>query len=458
MFRKKERDHQSSLWTVSSEIVKGPGSSYYEQLDRALQSAKFDKTIRELCRPYYEEDESKGGRKGIDPYVYFKMLMVGFFENIGSERGIASRCADSISIRGFLKYELTEHTPDHSSLSRIRKRLATEVYDKAFEIILGVLGGNKLLKGKQVGIDTSIIEANASMRTLVNNHTGETYDAYVKRLAQDEGVDSDDKQAVRTFDRKRKDKKMSNDDWHSPNDPEAKIGPTKQGKIKMVHKTEHLVDMESGAILKVTTLPGHQADDHDMSDHIEEVQIQINTVLENEAQEQTIEKVTGDRGYFNIEELGKLQEKGIRTIIDDKSNNRNLDKLSKAQQNTVKNAHKSVRTKYGKSIKKRRGEFLERSFTHLLDNGDLRRTTLSGRENIQKRNLIAGMCCNLSLFMRKMFGIGTPKQAIALVSLFKAALLSLIKRLIFDLTHKSGRLICNIYVILIFNKYQITSN
>jgi transposase len=443
---------------VSSEIVKGPGSSYYEQLDRALQSAKFDKTIRELCRPYYEEDESKGGRKGIDPYVYFKMLMVGFFENIGSERGIASRCADSISIRGFLKYELTEHTPDHSSLSRIRKRLATEVYDKAFEIILGVLGGNKLLKGKQVGIDTSIIEANASMRTLVNNHTGETYDAYVKRLAQDEGVDSDDKQAVRTFDRKRKDKKMSNDDWHSPNDPEAKIGPTKQGKIKMVHKTEHLVDMESGAILKVTTLPGHQADDHDMSDHIEEVQIQINTVLENEAQEQTIEKVTGDRGYFNIEELGKLQEKGIRTIIDDKSNNRNLDKLSKAQQNTVKNAHKSVRTKYGKSIKKRRGEFLERSFTHLLDNGDLRRTTLSGRENIQKRNLIAGMCCNLSLFMRKMFGIGTPKQAIALVSLFKAALLSLIKRLIFDLTHKSGRLICNIYVILIFNKYQITSN
>lgn len=202
MFEKKERDHQSSLWTVSSEIVSGPGSAYYERLDFALRSADFDKTIRDLCTPYYEEDESKGGRKGIDPYVYFKMLMVGFFENIGSERGIASRCADSISIRGFLKYELTEHTPDHSSLSRIRSRLKTEVYDKAFEIILGVLSKNKLLKGKQVGIDTSIIEANASMRTLVNNHTGETYDEYVKRLAEAEGVDSEDKQAVRTFDRK----------------------------------------------------------------------------------------------------------------------------------------------------------------------------------------------------------------------------------------------------------------
>lgn len=439
MFRKKELDHQSSLWTVSSEIVSGPGSAYYEQLDYALRSADFDKTIRDLCIPYYEEDESKGGRKGIDPYVYFKMLMVGFFENIGSERGIASRCADSISIRGFLKYELTEHTPDHSSLSRIRKRLKTEVYDKAFEIILGVLSKNKLLKGKQVGIDTSIIEANASMRTLVNNHTGETYDAYVKRLAEAEGVDSEDKQAVRTFDRKREDKKMSNDEWHSPNDPEAKIGPTKQGKIKMVHKTEHVVDMETGAILKVTTLPGHQPDDQGMSDHIEDVQVQINTVLENEAEEQTIEKVTGDRGYFNIDELGKLQEKGIRTVIDDKTINRNLDKLSKTQQKTVKNAHKSVRTKYGKSIKKRRGELLERSFTHLLDNGDLRKTTLSGTENIQKRNLIAGMCCNISLYMRKTVGIGTLKQAIAAFSLLNAALLSLIERLIFTLTNPSRK-------------------
>lgn len=427
MFGKKDLDNQGSFWTVRSEIVSGPGSAYYGRLDRSLMEAGFDQEVREMCQPYYSEDESKGGRIGIDPYVYFKMLLVGFFENIGSERAIASRCADSISIRGFLKYELTEHTPDHSSLSRIRKRLGMEVYEKAFAVVLEVLSKNKLLKGKQVGIDTSVIEANASMRTLVNNHTGETYDEYLKKLAQEEGIDPDNKQAVRQFDRKRKGKKMSNDDWHSPNDPQAKIGPTKSGKIKMIHKTEHVVDLDSGAIIQVTTLPGHQADDHDMADHIEQAQEQINTVLQNEKEQTTIEKVTADKGYFNIAELGQLQTHGIRTVIDDKSFNRNLNKLTKEDQKTVKNARRSVRTKYGRSIKKRRGEFLERSFAHLLNNGDLRRATLSGRENIQKRSLIGAMGCNISLFMRKIYGVGTPKQAIAAFSLLQTGLINWIQ-------------------------------
>lgn len=231
MFGKKDQDPQTTIWTVSADIVKGPGHAYYQRLDQALQEAEFDKKVRELCAPYYVQDESRGGRKGIDPYVYFKMLMVGFFENIGSERGIATRCADSISIRGFLKYDLTEGTPDHSSLSRIRMRLDTEVFAEVFKMILEILSKHNLLKGNQIGIDTSVVEANASMRTLVNNHTGETYDSYVKRLAAEAGVDVDDKNAVRKFDRNRKDKKMSNDDWHSPNDPDAKIGPTKQGDI-----------------------------------------------------------------------------------------------------------------------------------------------------------------------------------------------------------------------------------
>lgn len=427
MFGKKDLDKQGSFWTVRSEIVSGPGSAYYERLDRSLMEAGFDQVVREMCQPYYSNDESKGGRTGIDPYVYFKMLLVGFFENIGSERGIASRCADSLSIRGFLKYELTEHTPDHSSLSRIRSRLGMEVYDKAFKLVLEILSKNKLLKGKKVGIDTSVIEANASMRTLVNNHTGETYDQYLKRLAEQEGIDPEDKQAVRQFDRKRKGKKMSNNDWHSPNDPEAKIGPTKPGKIKMVHKIENIVDLESGAIIQVTTLPGHQADDHDMADHLELAQEQINTVLQNELNETTIEKVTADKGYFNIAELGKLQGKGIRTVIDEKNTNRNLNKLSKEDQKTVKNARRSVRTKYGRHIKKRRGEFLERSFAHLLDNGDLRRTTLSRWENIQKRNLIGAMGCNLSLFMRKIYGVGTPKQAIAAFSFLQNGLFNWIQ-------------------------------
>jgi transposase len=344
------------------------------------------------------------------------MLIVGFFENIGSERGIATRCADSISLRRFLKYDLTENTPDHSSLSRIRTRLETKVYEEGFTIVLEVLQKNKLLKGKHLGIDTSVIEANGSMRTLVNNHTRETYDEYVKRLAAAAGINTEDKQAVRDFDRKREDKKMSNDDWHSPNDPEAKIGPTKQGDIKMLHKTENIVDLDTGAILKASILPGDQSDDRDMSEHIQQAQDQINAVSHNAPNQKTVKVVTGDKGYFNISELQKLQAEGIRTVVQDKSMNRRLDKLNPEQRKAVKSARRSVKTKYGQKVRKRRGEFLERSFTHVLDNGDLRRTTLSGTTNVNKRNLIASMCCNLSLLMRKIYGFGTPKQVIATVS------------------------------------------
>lgn len=328
---------------------------------------------------------------------------------------IASRCADSLSIRGFLKYELTEHTPDHSSLSRIRTRLGLEVFQEAFQLILKILQKHKLLKGKHVGIDTSVIEANTSMRTLVKNHTGETYDEYVKRLAPESGVDSENKSAVRNFDRKRKDKRMSNDDWHGPNDPDARIGPTKQGDIQMIHKTEHIVDLESGALIRVTVLPGNQPDARDMASHIAEAQEVIGEVA-SVTEDTSIQILTADKGYFHIEELEKLQEKNIKTVIEDRARNRNLGKLSTTQRKTVKNARRSVSSQYGKNVKKRRGEYLERSFTHVLDNGDLRRSTLSGHENIQKRNVVACLCCNLSLYMRKNYGIGTLKQYIAAAS------------------------------------------
>lgn len=416
MFRNKERDVQASIWTVKSEIVRGPASDYYSKLEAGLQAANFATTIRDLSRPYYDQDESKGGRIGIDPYVYFKMLIVGFFENIGSERGIANRCADSISIREFLGYELTESTPNHSSLSRIRYRLGSEVFEAAFEIILGVLSQNKLLRGKQVGIDTSVLHANASMRTLVNNHTGETYDEYVKRLAEESEIDPEDKQSVRDFDRKRSNKKMSNKDWHNPHDPDAKIGPTKQKEIKMIHKVEHTVDVDTGAIIHIKALPGDQADDKQMASHIEEAQQKINKARQKTTDTRTIEKLTADKGYYNLAELEQIQNKGIRTVVDDKIRNRNLGKLSSNQREVVKKARRSTRSKYGKKIKKSRGEFLERSFTHVLDNGGLRKLSIRGTENIHKRLVIASMCCNISLLMRKIFGAGTPKQAIACFS------------------------------------------
>ena len=238
---------QPELFVPSVRLVQPATSSFYTKLEQTLDSFGFCEQVRQLCAAAYSD--SSRGRPGVDPAVYFKMLMIGFFENIPSERGIAERCNDSISIRFFLGYDLTQSTPDHSTLSVIRDRLGEDTYQKVFLLILSALQEHGLLKGKHVGIDASVIEANAALKSLVNRDTEEAYWEYVRRLASENGVDPKDSEAVRQFDRKRP-KKMSNDDWKNPHDPDAKIGPTKAGAIDMIYKPEHTVDLETGAIVQ----------------------------------------------------------------------------------------------------------------------------------------------------------------------------------------------------------------
>jgi transposase len=205
----------------AARLVQPNTSSFYTKLEQTLQSFEFAEQVRQLCAPAYSE--SRRGRPPVDPAVYFKMLMIGFFENIASERGIAERCSDSISIRFFLGYDLTQATPDHSTLSLIRGRLSEATYQEVFGLILSALQQQGLIGGKNVGIDASVIAANASLKSLVNRDTQEAYWEYVRRLAGENGVNPQDAEAVRQFDRKRP-KKMSNDDWENPHDPDAKIG------------------------------------------------------------------------------------------------------------------------------------------------------------------------------------------------------------------------------------------
>ena len=182
MFRRKDPEAQVSLWVPTQELPRTSATSFYQRLDRALAGSGFGDAVRELCAPYYEMDRSRGGRPGIDPEVYFKMQMVGFFEGIPSERGIAARCADSLSIRQFLHYELYEATPDHSSLTVIRKRLGPEVYEKVFALVPKALRDHKLLRDRKLGVDASVMEANASLRSLKHGLTGEDYQKYVSAL------------------------------------------------------------------------------------------------------------------------------------------------------------------------------------------------------------------------------------------------------------------------------------
>ncbi len=382
-------------------------SSFYSKLDQTLESFGFPDQARQLCSKAYSSNGL--GRPGIDPLVYFKMLMVGFFENISSERGIAERCADSISIRAFLGYDLTQKTPDHSSLSVIRGRLGGDLYDQIFLVILQGLQKHGLVKGRNVGIDASVIEANAALKSLVHRHTEEAYWDYVRRLAMENGIDPKDSHAVREFDRKRP-KKMSNEDWVNPHDPDAKIGITKAGGTDMIYKPENTVDLETGAILQAEVRLGHESDQKDLAQHVLEAQENINVVQDLPAGSLTIKSTTADKGYHAVTEMGSLQAEGIRTVISDPVKNRKMEKLTPEEAKVVRKAKRSAQSQSGKAWLKKRGMHLERTFAHILDCGGARRTTLRGWENLNKRFKISAAIYNLSQLMRKLFGVGTPKQ------------------------------------------------
>ena len=413
MFRKKDAEQQQTIWIATSELATTPANTFYQKVDRALESFCFGQSVRALCEPFYDNDASKGGRPGIDPEVYFKMLLIGFFENIASERGIATRCADSFSIREFLHYSLIEQTPDHSSLSVIRKRLSADVYRAVFALVLDALKQKKLLKGKRIAIDASTLEANAALRSLEHRLTGDAYCEYVKKLAEAAGIDTTDAAAVRRFDKKREGRTTSNKDWFNPHDPDAKVGRTKRGATRMIYKPEHIVDLDTGAILDVDIRPGDEHDTADLAERIVAAEERLNQAIGEESDTATFEIAVGDKGYYKIEELTTLQSYGIKTVISDPLENRRVEKLPLEQRNAVRAAKRSVTANYGKELLKRRGELLERSFEHALDCGGARRTTLRGTQNILKRYLIQTMGVNLSLMLRKLIGIGTLKQAVA---------------------------------------------
>jgi transposase len=411
MFYEKRKAEQPEFWIAADQVANPAASNFYAKLEQTLESFGFAAKVRALCAPAY--NKSGVGRPGIDPVVYLKMIMVGFFEDLPSERAIAARCADSLSIRAFLKYELCEKTPEHSSFTVIRQRLGLEIYESIFVLLLEALRQHGLLRGKQLGIDASVIEANASLRALVHRNTEEQYWDYVKRLAAEQGIDPEDTAAVRKFDRKRPGK-GSNAEWKNPHDPDAKIGRTKDGATDMIYKPESVVDLDTGAIVQAEVRLGDEADHQEMSVRILEAQQNINRAAGEKLDTLTVQSATSDKGYYAVGELQALQREGIRTVISDPIDNRRLDKLEPAEKQAVLAAKRSVRSKSGKELLRRRGMHIERSFAHILDCGGIRRATLRGWENLNKRYKLAAAFYNLSQLMRKLFGFGTPKQLAAL--------------------------------------------
>ena len=423
VFAKKKKAAQGEFWVAAHQLPASAKATFYSRLDETLESFGFADKVRALCAPAYKN--TSAGRPGIDPVVYLKMIMVGFFEDLPSERAIAARCADSMSIRSFLNYSLEEKTPDHSTFTVIRQRLGLEIYQEIFTLTLQALREHGLLRGKNLGIDSSVIEANASLRALVQRNTEEQYWDYVKRLAAENGVDPKDAAAVRKFDRNRPGK-GSNQEWENPHDPDAKIGKTKDGATDMIYKPEVAVDLDTGAIVQAEVRPGDQADHKEMATRVLEAQQTINEASGEKPDRLTIQSVTSDKGYYAVSELQTLQQEGIRTVISDPIDNRRVDKLEPEEQRAVRAAKRSVQSQSGKGLLQRRGMHIERSFAHILDAGGMRRTTLRGWENLNKRFKLAAAFYNLSQLMRKLFGFGTPKQLAAAMEQGGRALFSLL--------------------------------
>jgi transposase len=410
--RRKKRAVQDELFVMGRELPRATADAFYRKLNETLEQIGFAKAVWEICAPAYA-DESKGGRPGIDPVVYLKMLMVGFLENLPGQRAIAARCADSLSIRGFLGYLLTEDTPDHSSFTVIRERLTSEQFKALHRVLLKALHSHGLLKGRHIGIDSSIMEANASLRGLQHRNSEVSYWDYVRKLAAENGIDPQDHKAVRRFDKKREGRKTSNREWVNPHDVEAKVGRTKDGATDMVYKPEHITDLESGAIVAVEVRPGDAGDSESMSARVMEAAKMVAQVVPEKEAGQLAQSVVADEGYFAVGEVAALQAAGCRVVIGDPQEKRRRCAPGSEERKVLSKARRSVRSRSGKALLRKRGEYLERSFCHLLDHGGLRRATLRGCEKLTKRHYVAAITFNLSLLMRKLHGFGTPKQWLA---------------------------------------------
>jgi len=401
--RRGGRDEE--MWVATTRLPKSPGHPFYERLNRVLGEAEFDRFVEERCEPYYASGQ---GRPSIPPGVYFRMMMVGYFEGIDSQRGIAWRCSDSLALREFLGLGLTERVADHSSLTVIRKRLALSVHEEAFAFVLKVLREKGILRGKTVGIDATTLEANAAMKTIVRRDTGESWAKYIRRLAEEEGVEDPSDEDARRMDRRRDSKKVSNEDWESKSDPEARITKMKNGTTRLAYKAEHVIDLESEVILAATIHPGTRSDGETFFESVsrsQEMMVRAGIVPETE-------EVVADKGYSKAEALAECAEWGLRTYVPERKERQKRRWVRKpAEWKRAFHANRRrVRRSKGRRLQRLRSERNERSFAHVCGTGRQRRTYLRGRENVEKRYLITAAARNLGLLMRHLFGIGSPRS------------------------------------------------
>jgi transposase len=413
MGRKKDREKQQDLWVPASEIVTTPGHVFYERLNTVLNVEKFDQRVEAICRKYYK---SSSGRPSLTPGTYFRMLLLGYFEGIDSERGIAWHAADSFSYRKFLGYDLSEQTPDHTTVSRTRRLYSVETHRAVMQWVLKILRKHGLADGQSVCIDGTTLAANASMKSLVRRDTGLSYDDYLRQLAQAGGIENPTKEQLLRLDRKRK-KKTSNDDWTNPNEPSARITKMKDGRTKLAYKAEHAVDLTSGALLAVTVQPADRGDTTSYTETLDAAQREA-----KKSHPAGMEEVVMDKGYHSGAVMVDLATRDIRSYVPEPERGKRHWSGKAEEQQCVYANRRRVRADRSKRLQKLRGELCERSFAHCYETGAMRRMHVRGTDNVLKRVLVQAAAFNIGLLLRNLSGWGKPKQAQGRLSCLQALL------------------------------------
>jgi transposase len=400
--RRKEK--QTELFLATAQVVKGPGHPFYSKLNQVLAAAGFDEFVETLCASAYKQ----GGRPGIPPGVYFRMLFVGYFEGLDSQRGIAWRCADSLALREFLGLSLTEASPVHASMTLIRQRLSEAMFDKVFVFVLSLLEKEGVLRGRTLGIDATTLEANAAMKSIVRKDSGADWQEYLRQLAKAEGIENPSDDDLRRLDRNRPDKKVSNQEWQSPSDPDSRIAKMKDGRTHLAYKAEHTVDLESQAIVAPLITHADRADAQ--SAPLSLTVAEANLVLAGHSDKVT--QLVMDKGYHDNGLLADCVARGVRTYVPERRQKTRRWTDKPAEQEAAFRANRRrVRTAKGRRLNRWRSERCERTFAHVCETGGGRRSWLRGLENVSKCHTLKCAAYNLGLLLRTVWGFCKPRNA-----------------------------------------------
>jgi transposase len=401
----KRKSQQAPIWIPTTELPVSPGHPFYVRLNAILDEAGFDRFAEEQCQAFYAPVM---GRPGLPPGRYFRLLLLGYFEGLDSERGIAWRAADSLAIRTFVGLGLDAAAPDHSTISRTRRLIDVETHRAVFTWVQERLAAAGLLKGRTIAIDATTLEANAAMRSIVRRDTGESYQEFLTRLAVESGIKTPTREALARLDRRRQ-KRTSNKDWENPSDPDAKITKMKDGRTHLAHKAEHAVDLDSGALVAVTLHGAEVGDTTSLVETAIAAAEQIEAAHAASATPAALTEIVADKGYHSNQTMIDLEAVAVRSYIAEPERGRRQWTQTSDAQAPVYGNRRRVRGARGKRLLRCRGEYVERSFAHVYDTGGLRRTHLRGHQNILKRLLVHAGAFNLGLLMRQACGRGTPR-------------------------------------------------